>query len=70
LSYLFSVLQENPSAGLFLPCNVVFAENQDGKSVVSFALAKAVFVGTDSETLKQHVAEIDPKLQACFDALE
>jgi uncharacterized protein (DUF302 family) len=65
-----SLLQENPSAGLFLPCNVVFTENQDGKTVVSFALARTVFAGTDSETLKQHAREIDPKLQACFDALE
>jgi uncharacterized protein (DUF302 family) len=65
-----SLLQENPSAGLFLPCNVVFTENRDGKTVVSFALAKTVFAGTDSESLKQHAAEIDPKLQACFDALE
>jgi uncharacterized protein (DUF302 family) len=65
-----SLLQENPSAGLFLPCNVIFTENQDGKTVVSFALARTVFAGMDSETLKQHAAEIDPKLQACFDALE
>ena len=65
-----SLLQENPSAGLFLPCNVVFTESQSGKTVVSFALAKTVFARTDSETLKQHAAEIDPKLQACFDALE
>jgi uncharacterized protein (DUF302 family) len=57
-------------AGLFLPCNVVFTENQDSKTVVSFALAKTVFAGTDSEALKQHAAEIDLKLRACFDALE
>jgi uncharacterized protein (DUF302 family) len=65
-----SLLQESPSAGLFLPCNVVFTKNKDGKTLVSFALSKTVFAGTDSETLKQHSAKIDPKLQGCFDALE
>jgi uncharacterized protein (DUF302 family) len=63
-------LQADPSARLFLPCNVVITENEDGKLVVSFALATTVFVGTKNEAFKQHAAEINPTLQACFMALE
>ena len=51
-----------PYIGLFLPCNVVVAEEDGGGSVVSIAKPSAMFSIVDNPAMNDLVSEVEQKL--------
>lgn len=55
-------MSADPAAGLFLPCNVLVYEGDEG-TVVSAMDPVAMMSGVENEQLKQVAAEIRPRLE-------
>ena len=68
-SHANRALEVLPSVGLFLPCNVVVAEDEDGAVVVSAIDAEAMFAAIGNPALEPIAEEVKAALQRVVDAL-
>ena len=67
--YAYEVLSIENKAGVFLPCNVVIQQHENGEVEVSIANPEAMMHGVDNLNLKAFGTEVKDALQAVLNRL-
>jgi uncharacterized protein (DUF302 family) len=68
--FAHKALQAEDKIGVFLPCNVVVEENEDGSVEVSAVDPVASMISVNNEALNEFATEIQQKLKRVIAALE
>ncbi len=68
--FAYKALQAEDKIGVFLPCNVVVEENEDGTVEVSVVDPVASMISVNNEALNEFASEIQQKLKRVIAALK
>jgi len=68
--FAYKALQAEDKIGVFLPCNVVVEENEDGTVEVAVVDPVASMMSVNNEALNEFATEIQQKLQRVIARLE
>lgn len=67
--FAYKALKAEDKIGVFLPCNVVVEENEDGSVEVSVVDPVASMISVNNEALNEFATEIQQKLKRVIEAL-
>jgi uncharacterized protein (DUF302 family) len=66
----YKVLQIDDKAGVFLPCNIVLEENENGTIEVSAVSPVASMMSIENKEIDKLMQEVEKKLIAAIDSLK
>lgn len=66
----YKVLQIDDKAGVFLPCNIVLEENENGTIEVSAVSPVASMMSIENKEIDKLMQEVEQKLIAAIDSLK